>query len=225
MGQRPVSLEDPFDLPAQAVPLQHVAGGKLLLRVGGEHDDATSEAQSFRPLPFALLSHLAAKALVRDHDLVGGVVRRADPPWDGRPGLRCAAGWPDTGRIKMPQDFHKRQQLEWPSIGYLPHQRHGIRANHRVSGKAYRSVVRHPRRDRPHSHSRVHKWRYGGLGEPAARDRTVFAPDDCGAGEFTLARDFRQAKLARRAPKSVPRVHQCESPGCDSGTWLAGSAR
>ena len=119
LGQRLEALEHQFDLPAQAIPLQHVGGREGRLREGREDDHVLGKPQSGRLYLVPLAGGVPADFLVRQADRLGGLAEHADPARNlarraavvtrGRDRRRPRARCPRT-----PDRRHRGQQVERP---------------------------------------------------------------------------------------------------------------
>ena len=78
--ERLEALENQFDLPTRAVPLEHFHSAELGHREGREHDHVLGVLEGFRLQLLALFRSLPAQALVGDPDRLLGLAERADPP-------------------------------------------------------------------------------------------------------------------------------------------------
>ena len=85
------TLEDQFDLPAKAVPLQNISGGEGCFGEGTEQDDVLGIGERFRLDGRALATGMRSDFALCQPDRFGTFPDDADPPPNrrGRPASRA----------------------------------------------------------------------------------------------------------------------------------------
>ena len=110
--QRFETLEHQLDLPAGAVPLQHVRYAELRFRERREDDHVLGKLQGLRLQLRALLGSLLAQALVRDANRFPGLAQRAHPPGHRSALLVDGLDSPRPDRPGAPHRLDGFQQVE-----------------------------------------------------------------------------------------------------------------